>query len=417
MSTLQQIVILGTSHAGVELAASLRAEGYDGALTMLSAEPELPYQRPPLSKAFLKATDSALLPLRPAAFYGKRAIDLRLGVAAVAIDRSARQIQLADGTGLAYDRLALTTGARLRRPAVPGIELAGIVYLRSAADAVTLRTAAAAATAIAVIGGGFIGLEVAATLAGQGKQVTLLEAAPRLMARAVPPVISEHALTRQRQWGVDVRLNAPLGRILGSAGKVSGIETVAGERFAAELVVIGIGVLPETELAAAAGLVCADGIAVAATMATSDPTIVAAGDGVSFPYPALGRRLRLESVQNAVDQAKTAARTLLGRRAPYQAVPWFWSDQGDIKLQTVGLAEGAELQVLRGAPEEGRFSVFHYRGDRLQAIDSVGRPADHLLGRRMLAAGYSPPPAAVADMSVDLKALFEDAIAVPLPQA
>jgi 3-phenylpropionate/trans-cinnamate dioxygenase ferredoxin reductase subunit len=422
------IVIVGASHAGVELAASLRSEGYDGGLTLISAERELPYQRPPLSKAFLKPGGGQLLPLRPEPFYAKRAIELRLGQRVVGIDRQARRVSLADGGSLAYDRLALAPGAVVRRPQVAGSELPGVAYLRDAADAQALLAAIPSVEAIAVVGGGFIGLEVAATLAALDKQVTLLEAAPRLMGRAVPPVISDHALARQRAWGVEVRLATPLGRILGQAGRVGGIETAEGERIAAELVVIGIGVLPEVSLAEAAGLAIGDGIAVDAGMATSDPTIVAAGDATVFDYAPPGateataraddaslsgaatqpmRRLRLESVQNATDQAKVAARTLLGRPAAYRPIPWFWSDQGDLKLQMVGLPFGADRQILRGDPESGRFSVFHYAGEHLCAIDSVNRPADHLLGRRMLAAGWLPPPALVAAADSDLKALFE----------
>jgi 3-phenylpropionate/trans-cinnamate dioxygenase ferredoxin reductase subunit len=400
------IVIVGAGHAGVELAASLRAEGYEGALTMLSAEPDLPYQRPPLSKAFLKGSQAVPQLLRPDSFYAKRAIELRLGAQAVALDRRARKVRLADGGEVPFDRLALTTGARVLRPPVEGIGLDGVLYLRAAEDARTLRERVASASTVVVVGGGFIGLEVAATLAALGKAVTVLEASDRLLGRSVAPVVSRYVLARHRGWQIDVRLNTPLGRILGEQGRVRAVETAQGARIEADLVVIGIGVAPETGLAAGAGLDCANGICVDGGMATSEPAVVAAGDSAAFVPWSGSRRLRLESVQNAVDQAKTAARSLLGQPSTYLAVPWFWSDQGDIKLQMVGLGQGGDRLVVRGAPESDRFSVFRYEGDRLLAIDSINRPGDHLLGRRFLATGFSPDPEAVADESVDLKALF-----------
>jgi 3-phenylpropionate/trans-cinnamate dioxygenase ferredoxin reductase subunit len=256
-----------------------------------------------------------------------------------------------------------------------------------------------------VVGGGFIGLEIAATARLLGKTVTVLEAADRLMGRVVAPEISRHFLGLHRGWGSDIRLTTPVGSIVGDGGRVVAVTTREGARIPADLAIIGIGVVPNVELAAEAGVAIDNGIGVNDFMETSVAEIVAIGDAVSFEHWELNRRIRLESVQNAVDQGKIAAATLLGRREAYRAVPWFWSDQGDVKLQMVGLSGDATRSVLRGRPEGGSFSVFHYAGDRLVAIDSVNRPADHVLGRRMIGAGLSPAPEVVVDESADLKAL------------
>ena len=400
------IVIIGGGHGGSQAAASLRADGYAGPLTLVTAETEIPYQRPPLSKAFLKDPAHDLLPLRPESFYAKQAIELRRGVEAVAIDRQDDVVRLADGSTIGFAGLVLAAGARPRVPAVGGIDLDGVFYLRHADDARRLRDRLHGAGDVVVVGGGFIGLEIAATARLLGKTVTVLEAADRLMGRAAAPEISRHFLALHRGWGSDVRLDTPLGRIVGEGGKVVAVETAAGAAIPADIAVVGIGVLPNVELASGAGLAVDNGILVDDFMATGDPRILAIGDCVAFHHWALGRRVRLESVQNAVDQGKTAAATLVGKREPYRAVPWFWSDQGDIKLQMVGLPTDATNSVLRGRPDSGSFSVFHFAGAKLVAIDSVNRPTDHMVGRRMIAAGTSPAPAVVADESTDLKALI-----------
>jgi 3-phenylpropionate/trans-cinnamate dioxygenase ferredoxin reductase subunit len=285
--------------------------------------------------------------------------------------------------------------------------------LRHADDARRLRERLSAAANVVVIGGGFIGLEIASTARLLGKTVTVLEAADRLMGRVVAPAISHHFLALHRGWGSDIRLGTPVGSIVGEGGRVVAVTTADGGRIAADIAVIGIGVVPNVELGAAAGVVVDNGIAVNDFMETSVPQIVAAGDVVSFEHWELGRRVRLESVQNAVDQGKIVAATLLGRREAYRSVPWFWSDQGEVKLQMVGLSGSATHSVTRGAPDGGAFSVFHYAGDRLVAIDSVNRPADHVLGRRMIGAGISPAPALVEDESIDLKALVAGLAVAP----
>jgi 3-phenylpropionate/trans-cinnamate dioxygenase ferredoxin reductase subunit len=373
---------------------------------LVTAETDVPYQRPPLSKAFLKTLDHDLLPLRPESFYTKNDINLRLGTTATAIDLRGGALELADGGKIAFDQLALSPGARPRVPAIEGIDLEGVFYLRDAADARRLRSALHRAATVVVVGGGFIGLEIAATARLLGKTVTILEAADRLMGRVVAPEISRHFLDLHRGWGSDVRLETPVGKLLGSDGRVVAVETAAGEAIQAEIAVIGIGVVPNFELAAEAGLTIGNGILVDDHLATSVPNIIAIGDCVCFHHWELGRQVRLESVQNAVDQGKTAAATLLGAREPYLAVPWFWSDQGGVKLQMVGLSMDATQSVLRGKPDDGAFSVFHYKEDCLVAIDSVNRAADHMVGRRMLAGGMTLTPDEAADETVDLKSLI-----------
>ncbi len=403
------IVIVGGGHGGSQAAASLRADGYDGPLTLVTAERDVPYQRPPLSKAFLKDPKHDLLPLRPESFYAKNTIGLRLGVEVTSIDVAGGSVQLGDGSTIPADRVILATGATPRLPPIAGADLDGVVTLRHADDARAIRDRLYAANDVVVVGGGFIGLEIAATARLLGKTVTVLEAADRLMGRVVAPEISRHFLALHRGWGSDIRLGTPVGRIVGEGGRVVAVETASGDRIAADVAVIGIGVTPNVQLAAAAGVVIDNGIAVNEFMETSVPMILAIGDVVSFEHWETRRRVRLESVQNAVDQGKTVAATLFGKREPYRAVPWFWSDQGDVKLQMVGLSGDATASHLRGNPEGGSFSVFHYAGARLVAIDSVNRPADHVLGRRMIGAGHSPPPEVVSDESVDLKALAAQA--------
>ncbi|MBI1386357.1 MAG: NAD(P)-binding protein [Rhizobiales bacterium] len=405
---LGQIVVLGASHAGSQAVASLRDEGFEGRVILIGAEPHLPYHRPPLSKAFIK-TGSEPLPIRAEAFYDQNRIELELGREVVSIDRGTGTVALADGTSIAFDALVYAAGSRVRRAAIEGADLEGICYLKTLDDGRELRRRLMAASEVVIVGGGFIGLEVAATANALGKRVTVLEMAPRLMGRAVVPEISAHFLESHRTAGIDVRLETGLAAFHGDGRNVNAVETTRGERIAAGLVVVGIGVLANQELAAGAGLETRDGVLVDAGLSTSDPRIVAVGDCVRFIHPASGTSVRLEAVQNANDQARCAARNLLGREAAYAEVPWFWSDQADEKLQMAGLAIGAERRVLRPSGQPGRFSVFAYAGDRLLSVESVNRPADHMLARQMLAAGYSPPPEAAGDPASDLKALFKAA--------
>lgn len=407
----ESIVIIGGGHGGSQLAASLRTDGFEGPVTLLTEETDVPYQRPPLSKAFLKDPDHDLLPLRPESFYEKNAIDLRLGAKAAAIDLGSCAVRLADGGIVPFTRLALATGARPRLPPVAGIDVDGVMTLRHADDARRLRDRLHRADDVVVVGGGFIGLEIAGTARMLGKTVTVLEAADRLMGRVVAPEISAHFLDLHRGWGSDIRLNTPIGAVVGEAGRVVAVETGGGDRIPADIAVIGIGVHPNVELAAEVGVTVDNGIFVNDFMETSLTDVLAIGDCVSFNHWEHGHKVRLESVQNAVDQGKVAAATLVGRREPYRDVPWFWSDQADVKLQMVGLSAYADRSVLRGNPDDVSFSVFHYAGDRLVAIDSVNRPADHMVGRRLIAAGFSLPPEVATDEGTDLKALLKEMMA------
>jgi len=399
------VVIVGGGQAGFQVAASLRAEGYAGAVRLIGAETHPPYQRPPLSKGLLlgKMERERLL-FRQPAFYEAQGIELVLGETVLAIDRGAKAVTTSTGRVLAYEALVIATGTRVRPLPVPGTELDGVLYLRTLDESEDLAQRIAAAERVVVIGGGFIGLEVAAAARMLGRQVTVLEAVDRLMGRAVAPVISAFYADLHRGRGVELALNAKIERLEGADGRVTAVRMADGASHPADLVVIGIGVLPNVELAAAAGLACADGILVDAHGRASDPAIFAAGECTSHPNRFAGGRVRLESVQNAVDQAKAVAAALLGKDQPYDEVPWFWSDQYEVKLQMVGISKGHDAQALRGDLAFGRFSVCYFKDGRLLAIDSVNRPGDHMVGRRLLGVGTTLTPAQAADESFDLKA-------------
>ena len=398
------VVIVGAGQAGFQVAASLRGEGHAGPILLLGAEDHPPYQRPPLSKGLLlgKMARDRLL-FRQPDFYAGKAIDLRLGQTVAAIDRAGRTVTTAAGERIAYETLVLATGTRVRPLPAPGVELTGVAYLRTLEESEDLARRVAAADRVVVIGGGFIGLEVAAAVRMLGKPVTVLEAADRLMGRVVAPVISAFYADLHRGHGVELVLGARIAALEGTDGQVRAVVMADGTRHAADLVVIGIGVLPNVELAQEAGLACANGIVVDDQGRTADPAIFAAGECTSHPSRFAGAMVRLESVQNAVDQAKAVAAAILGRHAPYDEVPWFWSDQYDVKLQMVGLSTGHDRQVVRGEPATGRFSVFYFRDGRPIAIDSVNRAGDHMTGRKLLAAGAKLSPEEAADEAFELK--------------
>lgn len=410
------VVIIGGGQGGFQLAASLREAGYAEKITLVGEEPGLPYQRPPLSKAYLKGeADAEHLELRPAAFYADHSIDL-VTARAEAIDRAARRVTLVDGASLPYDHLVLATGARNRPLPVPGADLDGVLYLRTLADADDLKARLANARHVVVVGAGFIGLEFAAVARALRHEVTVLEATQHPMGRAISPAMSAFFAEAHRAMGTRLVLGAGVVWIHGNDGRVAQVETTdgalqpaGGVLHPADLVLVGIGVVPNTELAAAAGLEVANGIVVDAELRTSDPNISALGDAVSYPSLHAGGMARLESVQNSVDHARNIAARLAGRPAAYAAVPWFWSDQADLKLQMVGLARPTDDAVLRGDPASRRFSVFRFRDGRLTAIESVNRPADHMLGRRLLADSAKPSsltPEQAADEGFELKALL-----------
>lgn len=382
------IVIIGAGHGGTQLAVSLREQGYKGEVHLVSADPDHPYHKPPLSKSFMKSPDVALQPLRAAQILADNDIELRLGQRVEAIDRAARQVTLNGGESLSYDRLVLATGTEARRLTVPGADLAGVFTLRTAADARAMREALPQVARVVVIGGGFIGLEAAAMLAGRGIAVSVVELAPRLLGRAASPALAaavEAALTAS---GVRVLTGVGISALRGAGGHVTGV-ALAGEVLPADLVIVGIGAVPVVDLARAAGLALDNGIAVDPQLRSSDPAICALGDCASFPSGAT--RLRLESVQNATDQARALAATLAGTPTDYVAVPWFWSDIGAMKLQIAGLAGGADEAIECRGPEGPLKSVYHLKEGRLVAVETINSAGEHMLARQMIARGFTPP--------------------------
>jgi 3-phenylpropionate/trans-cinnamate dioxygenase ferredoxin reductase subunit len=398
------VVIIGAGQGGYQVAASLREAGFGERITIVGDEPEHPYQRPPLSKAYLLGDTTAdRLLLRPQTYYEKHSIDLVANTRVTQIDRAASRVSLSSGGALDYDHLVIAAGARNRPLPVEGAGLDGVMYLRTLADADAIKEHFAGAANIVVAGAGFIGLELAAVASKLGKQVTVIEPLPRVMSRAVSHATSEFFAGAHAQFGVKLLVNTRLERINGSR-RVSSVTLNGGLDLPADLVLVGIGILPADDLAQAAGLPVANGIAVDAQLVTADPKISAIGDCAAFPDPYTGTMVRLESVQNAVDQGRCVAKRIAGQPARYEAVPWFWSDQRDLKLQMVGLTAGCDRTVVRGNPAERAFSVFCFRGDTLLGIESVNRGAEHMFGRRLLAAGESVTPDEAADLSFDLKA-------------
>jgi len=403
------VLIVGGGQAALHLASSLRELSWQAAITIVGEEDRAPYQRPPLSKAFLSGeADPATLEFRSAERYALDRITVLTGRRVTGVRPAAAGrpgvAETADGGRLEFGRLALATGSRPRRLDVPGGDLAGVCYLRDVAHALELRARLAAAQRVLVVGGGFIGLEAAAGATAKGKAVTVVEAADRLIGRVVAPVVSDFYAAAHRRRGVEVLLGTGVARFAGSGpggngGTVTGAELSDGSFVPADVVVIGIGAEPRTELAEQLGLACAGGIVVDACARTSDPAIVAVGDCAVTPHPAAadGGLVRFESFGHATDHAKVAAATLAGAPAPYDAVPWFWSDQGTLKLQIAGLAAGADQTVLRGDPGQERFSVLYYREGRLLAVHAVNAPRDYLAVRRALAAGQQIPPQVAAD--------------------
>jgi 3-phenylpropionate/trans-cinnamate dioxygenase ferredoxin reductase subunit len=397
------VVIAGGGQAGFQTAFSLRAEGYEGPITLLSDEPHLPYQRPPLSKGFVlgKQNHSHIL-LRPENYYREHNIHLLSGERAAAIERPEHRVRLASGSGIPYQALVLATGATNRRLPVPGAELGGVCYLRTLHDAIEIKQRIEQARSVVIIGGGFIGLEIAAASSSMGKQVVVLEALPRLMARAVAPVVSEFFRRSHESRGVKILTNAKVEAI-----RSNEVVLEDGSSLRVDLIVVGVGIVPNAELAEQAGLTISNGICVDKFLQTGDPSIYAIGDCAEYPnsFAGAGSRVRLESVQNAVDQAVCVAKALAGRPARYHTVPWFWSDQFDIRLQMAGLPSGHNHVVIRGQTEGGKFSVFYFREGQLCAVDSVNRPADHMAARRLIANGVAITPEQAADEDVNLKEL------------
>ena len=402
--TQGSVVIAGAGHAGFQLAASLRQHGFGERICLINDEAHLPYQRPPLSKAYLKGEgrpDSLMF--RPDKFYRDQNIEL-IGDRAAFIDRAARRLVLESGSFLDYGHLVLATGARNRLLDIPNANLPDVRYLRILDESEALRQRIATARHVVVIGAGFIGLEFAATARIKGLEVDVLELGTRVMARAVTAEISDYFQERHTAAGIRIHLGLQATSIESDGKNVTGVSLSDGRHIPADLVVVGVGVLPNVELAAEAGLPVAAGIIVDQHLLTADPNISAIGDCALFASPRFGGSLRLESVQNATDHARCVAARLTGDAKPYDGQPWFWSDQGDDKLQIAGLTTGYDRVVVRGDRAARTFSAFCYKAGQLVGIESVNRAADHVFGRKVLGMNRSVTPEQAADLSFDLKA-------------
>ncbi len=401
------VVIVGAGQAGYKCAESLRAEGYERSITIIGAEKHFPYQRPPLSKAYMKGEmDAERLKFRSDEYYKDHKLELVTGTRVSRIEPATRKLRLGGGETRSYEHLVLACGSVMRKLSLPGADLDGVCSLQTIEDADTIAQKLSKTENVVVIGAGFIGLEFAAVARSLGKSVTVLEAAARVMARAVPPQLSEYYLRLHASRGVSIICNAAVSEICGEGGRVSAVRCADGSTHDAGLVIVGIGANANMTLAQEAGLECKNGIVVDAHCRTSEAHILAAGDCTFFVHPFNGVSMRLESVQNAIDQARSVAAAITGKNEPYDVVPWFWSDQYDIKLQMVGLAQGCDKQVLRGHMEDNKFSIYHYHGDTLRAIDCINRPGEAMLGRRLLGSGVSPRPEEAADMDFNLKSLM-----------
>ncbi|HUN94352.1 MAG TPA: FAD-dependent oxidoreductase [Burkholderiaceae bacterium] len=405
MADEERIVVIGGGHAGAQACVALAASGLGPRTDLVCEEPELPYQRPPLSKTFLKNPDEPIQLHRVEAWYREAGITLHRADPAVRIDRAARLVELKSGATLRYRHVVLATGTRARRlPHLPaGLE--NVAVIRTAADAVALRQRLAGISRLTVIGGGFIGLEVAATARGLGKAVDVLEAAPRLLLRSTSAALSEHVLQTHRAAGIEVRVGVAVGDFVIHGFRLRSL-AVDGTPQDVDTVLLGIGAAPEHALATQAGLHCDNGIVVDARMRTSDPDILAIGDCASFPAPGGGRHVRLESVQNANDQAKVAVATLTGASTPYDPTPWFWSDQGSLRLQMAGLLPAEATCHRRPGATPATFSLLHYAGGRLACVESVNAPLDHMAARKLLEARANPDPQAACDPARPLKSFL-----------
>jgi 3-phenylpropionate/trans-cinnamate dioxygenase ferredoxin reductase subunit len=400
----KSVVIIGASHAAAQTSVSLRQKGWDGEIMVIGDEESLPYHRPPLSKDFLsgdKSMDDILI--RPAEAYESAKIDLKLGVRVGAINRAEKTILTDEGESLHYDKLVLTTGARVRRLPVPGADLKAVFYLRDSADVLAIKTKAETAKSAVIIGGGYIGLETAASLRKQGLEVTVLEAMPRILQRVTAPEMSAFYKRVHEEEGVNILENVMASEIQKKGDHLQ-VLTACEKVFSADMVIIGIGVIPNIELAEMAGLTVGNGIEVNEFCQTSDPDIYAAGDVTWHFNPIYDRNIRLESVPNATEQGKVVAAHISGTPKPYNSLPWFWSDQFDLKLQIAGLSEGYDAVVIRRDAETSRsFAAYYFKGNKFIAVDAVNASRDFMFGKMCLVKGKGLDRAKLVDPSRDLK--------------
>ena len=398
------ILIVGAGQAAIQAIDTLRRKGFAGQLTLVGEESWLPYQRPPLSKKFLSgAMDRERLLIRPHTFYSEHRVETRLGRRAVEIDRQGQSVRLDDGTAVSYDALLLATGSSPRHIPVPGANLGGVHLLRNIADVERIRSDLASARKLAIIGAGYIGLEVAATAREMGLPVTVLEQTDRVMSRVTAPQVSAFYEAEHAKQGVRLICGTQVSALEGSDGRVRTVVCEDGSAHEADVVLVGIGVGPRDELAQAAGLECRNGIVVDQHCRTSDPNIYAAGDCTNHPSIHYGRHVRLESVDNAFEQASSAALNLLGTPTPHAKVPWFWSDQYDLKMIIVGLSQGYDEAITRGSPASRSFSVCYLREGELIAVDTVNAPKDQMAARKLVAARARPDRAKLAEQATPLK--------------
>ena len=408
MSETARIVIIGAGHAGGSAAAFLRQFGWQGAITLVGTEPLLPYQRPPLSKAWLKGdAKQADLELRPAEFYQANHIDVRVGTTAAEIDRANHTVTLTTGEKLAYTRLILATGSRLRALQVPGMDLVPVLELRSIADADNIKSAVRQGQHLVIVGGGYVGLEVAASAVTLGATVTVIEREARLLARVASAALSDHVLSYHSGKGVTFELGTSVAAIEGTAGQVTGVRLSDRRIVTGDAILVGIGASGNDHLAKQAGLACVDGIKVDAAARTSDPHIYAIGDCSNRPLLLYWRDVRLESVPNAVEQAKQAASDICGKPVPLAEVPWFWSDQFEMRLQMAGLPFDVAQTVMRGDPKDGKFAVFHLKNDGcVQAVEAVNMTPEYMGGRVMIGKRTIVDPQRLRDITVPIKQLM-----------
>ncbi len=401
---MTHVVVVGAGQAGASLVSKLRALGHAGRITLIGAEPALPYERPPLSKGYLLGElGPERLRLRAQTFYDEQRIDLRLGQPVTAIDPIGKTVTL-NGARISYDDLVLTTGSKPRRlPALVGGDLEGVYTVRSLADVDAMKAEFVAGRRLVIVGGGYIGLEAAAVAAKLGLDVTVLEMAPRILQRVAAPETSDYFRALHRAHGVKILESTGFEKLLGEP-RVTGVQLADGRTIPADFVVAGVGILPGTELADAAGIALENGIRTDSFGHTSQPHIWAAGDCASFPWQ--GRQIRLESVGNAIDMAELVAENIMGAGKPYHAAPWFWSDQYDCKLQIAGLNTGYDRIVTRG-PEGEAVSFWYYKGDTLLAVDAMNDPRAYMVGKRLIETGRSPDPAAIADPATVMKSLLK----------
>ncbi len=397
------VVIAGAGHAAGQVVATLRQKKFDGTITLIGEEPWLPYQRPPLSKKFLAGELPAeRLHFKPASFYDDAGIEVQLETRIESLDCAARSLRTAAGRRLTYDKLVLATGARPRLLQLPGVELEGVHYLRTIADVNRIRGGLQEGARMVIVGAGYIGLEVAAVASKLGANVTVIEMADRVMSRVVSPKISDFYQKEHAAHGVKLELSAAISGFAGNA-KVTGVSLSDGSQVAADLVVVGVGIVPNTELAIGAGLAVANGIVVDDHCRTSDPDVFAVGDCTEHPNDIYDRRVRLESVHNALEQAKTAASNICGEDASYTQVPWFWSDQYDLKLQIAGLSQGYDQTIVRGEPDARSFSCLYLRDGQLIAVDAVNSPKDFMQSKALIAAHAVIDPKLLIDPETELK--------------